>query len=198
MTTDMWSTMDGIEVLVLDVHGVLFDKPLAGFLHDVGERTGEGGQQILQRWHRDLRTPFWTGHLDEESMWNQLAPSESPSTLLSDLEARYDRGPLWTLATTFHRDVWLLSNHRSNWLHERLARFGIAEKFDRVIVSDEIAAAKPDPRAFGSVSEECLTRSVLFIDDQLHNVQVARGLGIPAALLTPDGALRFGADLADV
>ena len=87
------------------------------------------------------------------------------------LESHYERGPFWTLATTFPRDVWLLSNHKKKWLDERLARFGVGDRFDRIIVSDEIAAAKPDPRAFCSVSEQCLTRSVMFVDDQIHNAE---------------------------
>jgi HAD superfamily hydrolase (TIGR01509 family) len=182
--------VDGVDLLVLDVQGVLFNKPLEAFLYDVGERTGEGGQSLQHRWQRELRTPFWTGHLDEASMWKQLARSESPSALRRELESRYERGPLWTRANTFPGEVWLLSNHRSRWLHERIARFGITDRFNRIVVSDDIGAVKPDPRAFCAVSEQCLTRSVLFVDDQIHNVEAARGLGIRAALATADGTLQ--------
>jgi HAD superfamily hydrolase (TIGR01509 family) len=190
MTFNQQQSLAGVEILILDVHGVLFNKPLAGFLRDLGERTGEGGTQLLDRWQREVRTPFWIGELDEAAMWKTLAPYESPVALRDDFEARFERGPLWGLATTFERDVWLLSNHRSDWLHERLARFDIADRFDRIMVSDEMAAAKPDPAAFRIVAEVSQSRQVLFLDDQLHNVQAADRRGIPAALVTGEGSFR--------
>ena len=36
--------------------------------------------------------------------------------------------------------IWLLTNHRTEWLLPRLERFCIADRFDRVLVSSAILA----------------------------------------------------------
>lgn len=169
------------ELLVLDVHGVIFDNPLGGFLDDLGTDTGEGPAALRRRWVDTLRRPFWEGRLTEAQLWDTLAPGADHDELRAELERRYRTGPWFDFVANHSGAMWLLTNHRSEWLHPRLARFGIAERFDRILVSDRIGAAKPSRHAFASVMD---VPGALFVDDNPRNVAAARRLGVDAGLVT--------------
>lgn len=172
------------DILVLDAHGVIFNNPLPAFLHELGEHTGEGGNPLLARWSSSIRSPFWEGRLAENDMWHQIAPGNPPTEMRSDLEDRYEPGPLFDLVVNWPNRLWILSNHRTDWLTNRLVRFGIATRFEEVLVSDKLGAAKPDPVAFRAVRREAQRTSLLFIDDQHKNVEAARQLEITATTVT--------------
>lgn len=163
-------------LLVLDGQGVVFNNPFPAFLADLGVRTGVGELEIYSRWSDELRLPFWTGRLGEAAMWARLAPGISTTDLRQDLERRYAPGPMYDLVRRSTGRLWLLSNHRGDWLRPRLERFALTERFERILVSDEQGAAKPSPEAFADL----LGAGCLYIDDLANNIEVARSLGIDA------------------
>lgn len=172
------------QLLVLDGQGVVFNNPFPTFLFDLGVRTGLG-DCITSRWSDELRAPFWTGQLGESEMWARLVPGLSASDLRKDLEQRYAPGPLFELVRRSTGRLWLLSNHRADWLRPRLERFALTERFERILVSDEQYVSKPAPEAFADlVGSGCL-----YIDDSMQNVRVARSLGIDATHV--DEAVRW-------
>ncbi len=171
-------------VIVLDVHGVVINNPLPTFLRDVGDRTGVGGDELLRRWRAHWRRPFWEGSITEEEMWGSLAPALDPVALRADLEARYREGPWFDFVKHHDGPMWLLSNHRSSWLLPRLERFGISDRFDRVLVSDVLGAAKPSPEAFAPLLAGDAT---VYFDDSPCNIEAARALGVNAHLVAPTG-----------
>lgn len=180
------ATVADFDVVVLDVHGVLLNRPLHDFLVELGERSCEGGDALLARWRRELRRPFWEGSIDEPTMWNALAPESDPTDLRRELESRFAPGPLLPAVLESDARIWLLSNHRADWLLPRLERFGLGGRFERTLVSDQIGAAKPSAGAFAEILELARTERVCFVDDQEHNVERARSLGIAAMLLVHD------------
>ena len=135
------ATVADFDVVVLDVHGVLLNRPLHDFLVELGERSCEGGDALLARWRRELRRPFWEGSIDEPTMWNALAPESDPTDLRRELESRFAPGPLLPAVLESDARIWLLSNHRADWLLPRLERFGLGGRFERTLVSDQIGAA---------------------------------------------------------
>jgi FMN phosphatase YigB (HAD superfamily) len=172
------------DILVLDAHGVIFNNPLPIFLHELGERTGEGGNTLLARWRNSIRSPFWEGRLAENDMWHRVAPGNPPAGVRAELEGLYAPGPLFDLVVNWPNRLWILSNHRTDWLTSRLVRFGIDTRFEAVLVSDGLGATKPDPAAFRVVQREARRTSLLFIDDQHKNVEAARQLGLTATIVT--------------
>jgi 2-haloacid dehalogenase len=71
-------------------------------------------------------------------------------------------------------------------------RFEVLALLDDVVVSGQIKAAKPDPRAYRAVAERVgqpLDRLV-FVDDLPANVDAAQELGMDAILFTDAAALR--------
>jgi len=169
-------------VIVLDVHGVVINNPLAGFFHDLAERIGIAPTEFIHQWRSTWRLPFWEGRLTETQLWNALAPDIDHQELRNDLERRYAPGPWFDFAANHDGPIWLLSNHRSEWLLPRLERFAILDRFDRIIVSDQIQAAKPDPAAYAQLVEH---RNVAYYDDSAVNIATARDLGIRATIVTP-------------
>jgi len=174
-----------VDVFVLDVHGVVLNRPWTGFLRDVGDETGEGGEALVERWHRDLRLPFWEGRLDEGDLWRTLAPTRTAADLRADLEERFAPGPLFDALRESDVAVALLSNHRTDWLLARLDRFRIRDRFEHIIVSDAVGAAKPSGLIFDEIHAIAADRRVCFVDDQQHNVEAARRIGFPARLAAP-------------
>ena len=163
------------ELIVLDVHGVVFNNPLPYFLAELGELTGVGANRFKRRWRSTWRIPFWEGRISEAEMWAGIAPDLDARCLRADLERRYRPGPWFDWVVAHDGPIWLLSNHRSDWLLPRLERFGLADRFERVLVSDELGAAKPSPTAFAALVDQ---PSMVFFDDSRRNVEAAAALGI--------------------
>lgn len=176
-----------IRLLVLDGHGVVLTNPFLTFLDDLAIQTGQSLLQVRRLWHDRLRTPFWTGKLAEEELWRHLTGSEDGRHWRGSLEQRYEPGPAAGCLTRWAQmtPIWLLSNHHSAWLRPRLDRFELSGHFERIIVSDEIGVAKPEPSAFDAVLAHVRDPAeALFVDDRARNVDVALRLGIRAVHAT--------------
>jgi putative hydrolase of the HAD superfamily len=169
-------------LIVLDVHGVVITNPFPGFLREIGERMGIGGDEMLRRWRAHWRLPFWEGSITEAEMWEAVAPGLDAAQLRSDLERRYQRGPWFEFVMQHDGPMWLLSNHRTDWLMPRLERFGLTGRFECILVSDALGAAKPSPMAFAPLRTRDDT---VFFDDSPCNVEAARALGIAAHVVKP-------------
>lgn len=160
-------------LLVLDVHGVVFTNPLLGFLRETARRRGLEAEGVIDRWQRELRRAFWLGSMDEREMWARLFPADDPRELSAALESRYEAGPLLPALADIEGPIWLLSNHRSEWLLPRISRFGLAGRFERVYVSDRIGFVKPDAGAFRFARAQAGDRRILYVDDKPANVAAA-------------------------
>jgi HAD superfamily hydrolase (TIGR01509 family) len=79
--------------------------------------------------------------------------------------------------------VAVLSN--SNALHwpRFMDEWGLSNMFDHTFASHLIGKIKPDEEAFKHVVDElgCKASAVLFLDDNMLNVEAARGIGMRAA-----------------
>lgn len=185
---------DPIDLLVLDAQGVVFSNPWESFLDDLAAVSGRSAASVHRTWHEELHDDAWLGRLEEGELWRRLTGDPGGrERWRPELEARYRLGAIaGRLEAWRHRvPIWILSNHRTDWLTARLARFGLLATFRRVLVSDAIGAMKPDPRAFDAVLAWGFDPGrVLFVDDQPRNVAVARRLGIRARVAgEPEGWL---------
>jgi putative hydrolase of the HAD superfamily len=171
------AVIDSHELIVLDVHGVVLNNPLPYFLAELGDRSGVGANRFKRQWRSRWRIPFWEGRITEAEMWAGIAPDLDARCLKADLEQRYRPGPWFDWVAAHDGPIWLLSNHRSDWLLPRLERFGVADRFERVLVSDALGAAKPSPKAFAALVDR---PSLAYFDDSHRNVQAARALGVTA------------------
>lgn len=170
------------DVVALDVHGVVFNNPLPWFLAELGARSELGTNRFKRVWRSTWRVPFWEGRISESEMWAGIAPGLDPACLRADLERRYRPGPWFDFVVAHDGPVWLLSNHRTDWLLPRLERFGLTDRFERILVSDALGVAKPSPAAFAPLVER---GSVVFFDDSQRNVDGARAAGLAAECVAP-------------
>ena len=166
----------GDDLLVLDVHGVIFTNPLVPFIAEVAERSGGDRAAAVAMWHDRIRRPFWLGQVEVDELWQAVAPGADGAALAVELEERYAPGPLFHWIERSSEPIWLLSNHRTDWLEARLARFGLADRFERVYVSDAIGQVKPDVEAFRFAQREAGDRTITYVDDKPGNVAVAGGV----------------------
>jgi putative hydrolase of the HAD superfamily len=169
------------DLVVLDAHGVVFDRAFPAFVRDLAIRLDRDPTEQWAVWRNELREPFWVGRLTRDELWSRIAPGFDVDQLEHELERRFAPGPLFGAVAGSTRPLWMLTNHRSEWILPRLARFGLAGRFEQVLVSDTEGAAKPSPDAFRRVLAEAARRPVTFIDDNPRNVEAARRLGLRAA-----------------
>lgn len=175
------------ERLVLDAHGVVFSNSFRKFLRALESLIGHNTGELWQRWLREIRHPAWSGELTEMQIWERLGASRFRQAGAGLLNHAFDLGPASSHLQVWRRRVpiWLLSNHRTEWLHPRLEQFGLQDCFERVLVSDQMGFVKPDERAFLQAISGLDPHRVLVVDDKPQNVRVARQLGTHAILASP-------------
>lgn len=178
-----------IDLLVLDAHGVVLNAYWTSFLREIARRMREPADQIVSRWHGAVRADAWTGRIDDDELWRRLIPTcDGSHDWRAVLEEGYRCGPAAACLRRWGKcgPIWLLSNHRTHWLLPRLARFDLIDRFERVLVSDAIGAAKPEPAAFDAVLKHGTPpQHVLLVDDEARNVVAARRLGLRALHANP-------------
>jgi HAD superfamily hydrolase (TIGR01509 family) len=78
----------------------------------------------------------------------------------------------------------ILSNHSTEWARAFLARQGLDEPFDPILISAEIGLAKPDPAVYAytlwAAGRQDAPGRCVFIDDKIKNVEAARKAGMHA------------------
>ena len=180
----------GAPRLVLDAHGVVFSNPLPAFLREVVRETGQDPDEFRLRWREEIRRDAWLSREPDARLWERITRGVGDADAWrARLEGLYAPGPAAPHLARW-RDrapLWLLSNHRSAWLLPRLERFGFERDLDRVLVSDEVRAVKPEPAAFRAALEGLESSELaLVVDDRKRNVRAARDLGIPAVRARDD------------
>lgn len=174
-------TASGLGLLVLGGQGVVFDAALDRFLALFALTHRLDFADVFSRWDESVRERAWQGGLDETSVFEELAQrSVDVRTARAQLRTFYAPGPAVERVKQWSESlpVWLLTNHRSEWLLPMLDEFGVSRCFERILISDRIGRVKPDPEAFGQVlSYRFAGAQTLVVDDQLHNLCSAAALG---------------------
>lgn len=175
-------------LVLLDACGVILNDPLPGLIEAIGRALGEDPVETFAR-YAALRPAFWTGAMDEATFWAELTLERDPEEWADRLAASFSPGPASVRLEAWSRRARLrvLSNHRTRWMNGHLARLDLRRYFERVVVSDAIGHAKPEPEAFEvALGDAGVGRDeVLFVDDKQRNVLVARDLGLQAVWADP-------------
>lgn len=175
-----------IEAIVFDIGGVFFEKadPLR---NQVLEQY-----QISEEWLARVRQmpaykEYKDGYMTRDDFMSHVDPMLRPG-----VGRATDLFRALSLARDLNRDlvnlthrlktryrVAVLSNSDS-FLEERLQHFGVWDLFEFVINSYRVRLRKPDPRIFEHLLDriELEPGKILFIDDKVANVSVARDLGM--------------------
>jgi putative hydrolase of the HAD superfamily len=135
-----------------------------------------------------FRDDYWSGRLPESAFWDRLGvPVPSPDDRAGILDLRPRLDPARVAAWRQHADVWIISNHRHEWLEPVLQASGLDGVVDRVVISSRGGKVKPDPAAWAVLLDDGIDPDdVLVVDDQTRNLDAARSLGITAVAATGD------------
>ena len=85
------------------------------------------------------------------------------------------------------RPVYALSNFATVKFAIARKMFDFLGEFDEAVISGHVGAVKPDPRIFEVLFERVgrPPEELLFVDDQLKNIEAAQALGMPAIHFRP-------------
>lgn len=180
-----------VKLLLLDACGVLLNDPFYDLLVAMAEDTGRHPGDVLRPYEDEVRELFWAGRMTEAEFWNRLLPGADPDPWRRRLLDSFETGPAFDRLASWAEfvPVWVLSNHRSAWLRPQLERHGLLPYLERVYISEEIGAAKPEEETYLRVLADFdgVPGQVLYADDKLRNVVPARRLGIRAFVADPQG-----------
>jgi epoxide hydrolase-like predicted phosphatase len=78
----------------------------------------------------------------------------------------------------------LLSNASMEYIHDILVENDILRHFDEVVISGEVGYIKPDKAIFDIMIGRlgCEPKEIIFIDDNLSNIESAKRIGLNAIL----------------
>jgi len=189
------------QAVVFDFGGVLTRGPhwevIIGFLRDSFQLSETEFESINQ----EKRKAVQSGKSDEE-FWRSFAKEKnitlpdnwSKSFASAMKQAIGINEEMYTLVKELKEKkipVGLLSNIDES-LAKRLRVFGLYEPFEPCLLSCQIGARKPDPKAYQILLEHfALTpQDIVFIDDKIENVQQANEMGIDAILFESTDQIR--------
>lgn len=172
---------ENLKLLVLGGQGVVFDAALERFFGVLARAHRVDPARLWLTWERHVRDEAWRGSVSDEGIWRQLVDRPVDAALAqSTLRSFYEPAP--AVAKLRHwagrLPVWLLSNHRSDWVLPVLDELGVTHLFDKILISDQTGRLKPEPEAFHQLLNLRNTAAqTLVVDDQLHNLCTAAALG---------------------
>jgi len=91
-----------------------------------------------------------------------------------------------------HHKVYLLSNAVSTFLNNILNKYQLKDLFNDIFISSEMGLAKPDKKFFEYVLNKIQAdkSQMIFIDDNIRNVNSAKDLGITSILFENTNDIR--------
>ncbi len=195
-----------IQAVIFDVGGVL-DTPDRRAEEDGDRRqlAAQLGLDVDEMWRGFYQTETWKlariGQITDEEFWNRnLSPfgitnPADQQAFIQQLFSYKEVSPAMRelLEELRGRTRLAIISNASDILEITLAkRFQIAHYFEIVVNSARVGYAKPEPAIFTIALERLALRpgQTVFIDDQHHNVDIARELGLHAVLFTAVHDLR--------
>jgi FMN phosphatase YigB (HAD superfamily) len=189
-------------LLILDAGGVLVTEPIPRLLAALAEESPFSYDELERRYKRNLYFDLWRGRLPEDDFWSALAREADVNGSAARWRSVF-LGSLLPLPALLRVPEWadraavsILSNHLPQWLEPLLVRAGVKPHLSGLFISARTGHVKPEREAFAHAlrakPDDC--KDVLLVDDNAHNLEVARELGMDALLGGEDGDWSAQAD----
>ena len=164
--------------LVLDAGGVVVTEPMGLVLTRLASASPLDRGTIEARYRSELYDRFWSGSLEAELFWDALIdlgdarihPDELREVFFGSL---FVQAAVASVLPRWRRiaDLYLLSNHRSEWLLPLLQEQGLTDVFEKVWISDVMRSAKPTVDLYRGLAAHLPRGSpVLYVDDDARNL----------------------------
>jgi glucose-1-phosphatase len=198
-SVDQWSgNLRATDVVVFDFAGVIADFVPDRRAARIAELTGLEVDDIEHR--------LFASGLDARAELGSIAQADVAKVVLAALDHRLSETQLieaWSRAFSLHPDALdlvedlpqrtvLFTNNGAMLNHCFAGPLGdVDEVFDLIVCSWELAARKPDPKAFEQMTTKLATSasSIVFFDDSAANVAAGHGAGWRSAVVARAGAL---------
>lgn len=177
--------------LILDAGGVLVSNLSPLFWEQLCEQASIRYEVIVPHYKSSMSAALWRGEVTEAEFWAWLTSgysSVNEQTARQLLTSNLVRLPALERLAEWraYADLHLLSNHRTEWLLPVLEPE--LRLFSSVTISSEIGCSKPQPEIFQKASLGLPAGApVLFVDDQLHNLEAAGEQGWRMLLADANG-----------
>ena len=141
------------------------------------DRLGVDPSAVRDLIRGPFRDDYWGGRVPESAFWHALGvpvPDAPDRMAILNLRPRID--PARVAAWREVADIWIISNHRHEWLLPVLAQTGLADVVDHVVISSVGGHVKPDPAAWAVL----LADGTAAPTDTIHNatlVTIYRSFG---------------------
>jgi putative hydrolase of the HAD superfamily len=178
-----------VEAVLFDADGVIqttaqqFRSRLAALCGD--EHRSEEFLEDLFAAERPCLTgegDFNAALTDVLGRWNSRSSLEEALAIWQLIEPREDLLVIVDRLRSARVRTGLATNQQPERARYMTENLGYADRFDELLFSCAIGHAKPDPKYFDRVLEilDLEGDKVLFLDDHVRNVEVARGCGLRA------------------
>jgi putative hydrolase of the HAD superfamily len=177
-----------IELVLFDFGGVLAEEGFRNGLAAIALRNGLNPEKFWeQAYALTFNGGYVTGKIDEATFWQTLREQTGINGSDADLRAE--------ILSRFEPRSWMIEvvkklsetgircailSDQTNWLDELNAKYDFFRWFDRVFNSFHMGKSKQDPTIFDDIAKELHVNleQILFIDDNLENIERARKQGL--------------------
>lgn len=201
---------NSLDTIIFDFGGVLLDLDVSRTYEALQLLLGfEGDPYSIYEENKDLFDSFETGHtIVENFLWNlqhrsqKVPPVDKVISAWNAMLLGWNPIKLQLLNSLQHKyRLFLLSNTNEihiNWVHRDLhCNHGIVDFenkfFEKVYYSHKLGMRKPNADIFEFVINDAGINPsrALFIDDNAHNIEVARKIGFQTQLHVTNGELNI-------
>jgi putative hydrolase of the HAD superfamily len=189
--------------ILLDIGGVLVRDWTTAAAADWGTRLDIGPEAFLSALYAGNDDTVLIGRVSEADWWDIVAgrlglDADAAADLRDDLAARetWDESLVSVLrALRGCVPTGVISNAWPGQ-RDRMAREGLLDLVDEIVLSCEVGCAKPDPGIYTLAAERLgvVPAEILYIDDAEVNVHAAEELGMTGHLHTATATTRARID----
>lgn len=196
-----------MRAVLFDLYGVLMKVPTSENLTRLAHAAGEEDVEHFLSVYTRLRPDYDAANISAQSYWRQVhaalnsrkAPGEKRASFeeldwmeLHQLDISIAMTPDTQALEGVEKlldagvKVGLLSNIPQDFAQKVRARLEIFKRFEAVVMSCDIHAAKPDPQAFLQAAKALgeAPEDIVFFDDNAENIAQAKALGFQAHLFS--------------
>ena len=179
-------------VVALDV-SVIFTDPMWSLFDVVGADAGRSTHAIAAIFHYEFAVNLWSGRLAEERFWPlftdrvgmMATPPRWRTTVLNATLPMPGFRALQAMAGQC--EIWLVANHRHEWLGPVLHSTGAVRYLDRKVISSRTGLVQPQPAAYQHLRRLASGRPVLFVGGSATHAAGARAAGLKAVVVDSAG-----------
>jgi putative hydrolase of the HAD superfamily len=194
----MLTEIEPLEVVLFDWAGVLvYDafKDMSKYEENFGI-----AKNALQEAKNKYWIPLSLAEITEEQFWPKvfteagILPADNFIEMVRKdlLESHQPYQQSWLLVNTIKKyspkiKLGLLTNNCKEWFEYWEQKYSLSKTFDSIITSYNVHYRKPDRRIYDAAIRvlDVDPRKILFLDDQIPNVEAARSAGMQAVLFQP-------------